>query len=171
MVRAQLHRDQKTWLVPKQSKCKIWCMGSHPADKFLSKKEVISHPFWKQKAERAQWICEGWWMKHSSLKHMPSPYHFLSTGVDVLGKNEINCPTTAVWSRESWPDLPLSGLYSYPKNTAPAFWWRLDMVFFLGLFLCILFWEKWVTLLWACFVLLSLMSLRIRQPFSFHRMI
>lgn len=98
-------------------------MGSHPADKFLSKKQVISHPFGKQKAERAQWICERRWTKHSSLKHMPPTDHFLSNGVALLGKNEIICLITEIQFRgEQSLAIPTTVRFMFlsPK-TAAAF--------------------------------------------------
>lgn len=73
---------------------------------------------------------------------MPPTDHFLRTGVALPGKNEILCPAAMIQSRGAQSLAQHTTVRFLPKNTAVAFWWRLDMGFFLLLFWWILFWER-----------------------------
>lgn len=130
--------------------CKVWYVDSHPDGKFLSKGQVNSHRVWKQKAERAQYICERQWMNHSSL---PPIDHLLSTGVALLGKNWMIYSSLVQGSAELGLTHHSQVYVPTPKTTEVAFSWTLDMGFFWGLFWWILFWDRGVTLpWWFCFV-------------------
>lgn len=104
------------------------------------KRRLFHTPFEnkRQRGHNGSVKGDGW---NSSLKHMPSTDHFLSTGVALLGKNEINCPTTAVWSREaqslSWPTT-VSFMFPPPKPQLLHFgesWiWCSSWVYFCGFY-------------------------------------
>lgn len=100
--------------------CMIWCMGSHPAAKSLSKEQVISHPFGKQ------WICE----KQLHEMQLFKTYAF-------------NRPFPESWSGSAWKEWYNLPTYNHPfqgstelclihhsqiylpipKIMAAAFWW------------------------------------------------